>query len=140
MRAAGLAVVLLALLGSLSLAACGGSDPSGAEAIEAEDREQVEATAERFAAAVKDKNAKAFCAVLSPENKKRLRYEERQCLVVWGPENNPLFKAKDPDLSVEEITKLDVRNATAKLTNGGRLVFLQESGAWYVSLAPQGKE
>lgn len=133
-----LSTALVALLAALVLSACGGD--SAAEEAEAEDREQIEAVAAEFSDAIAAKDTKAFCAVLSPENKKRLRYEEKKCLVVWGPENNPLFAAKDPDLSIEEITKLEVPNATAKLANGGRLVFLKESGAWYVSLGPQGKE
>jgi hypothetical protein len=133
-----LSTALVALLAALVLSACGGDSP--AEEAEAEDREQIEAVATEFADAVAAKDAKAFCAVLSPENKKRLRYEERKCIVVWGPESNPLFVAEDPDLSIEEITKIETPNATAKLANGGRLVFLKESGGWYVSLAPQGKE
>lgn len=139
-RARGALAALLAGASlSLALSACGGSDPSAAELSQAKDRLQIEAAAKRFAAAVEDKDAKAFCALLSPEDKKRLRYEERRCLVVWGPKQNPLFKAKNPNLALKEVTKVKLPNATAKLANGGELVFLQEDGAWYVNLAPAKK-
>ena len=131
MRKASLAILSLAGL----LAACGGS-----RSPEATDREQIEATAERFAAAVEGKDARAFCKLLAPEAKKRLRYEGRKCLVVWGRGENPLFRAEDPDLALAKLVSLERPNATAELTNGGKLVFLREDGTWYVNLAAPKEE
>jgi len=120
-------------------AACGESD-SPAEQREASDREQIEAVAERFAAAVAARDARAFCATLAPNDVERLGKGEsdgsQRCLVVWGEGRNPLFEAKDPDLSIEEITELRGTTATATLANGGELAFLEEGGAWHVHLAP----
>jgi len=135
MRIASISALLL--LTVVGLAACGSSSDVPTPVLkEAQARKQVEAVAARFAQVVADKDAKAFCKLLSPEDKKRLRYEERRCLVVWGPKQNPLFKAKNPDLALKEVTKVDLPNATARLANGGKLVFLQESGTWYVNLTP----
>jgi hypothetical protein len=137
MRAA-IAVSILAT--AFGFTACG-SDSGATKAGRGDAQEQdqieaqIEATAVRFAAAVESKDVKVFCRLLSPEAKKRLRYEERRCLVVWGPRRNPLFQAENPDLSIEEVTKIEPPNATARLANGGRLAFLRERGTWYVNLA-----
>ncbi len=134
------AIACLALAASVSLVACGGSDPSPAEQREASDREQIEAVAKRFATAVVAKDAKAFCATLAPSDVERLGQGRsdggKRCLVVWGKKRNPLFTARAPDLAVDELAKLEATTATAKLAGGGRLVFLKEGGFWHVHLAP----
>lgn len=131
-------LALCAALG-LALAGCGGSD-SPAEQREASDREQIEAVAERFAAAVAAKDAKAFCATLAPNDVEKLGEGRsdgtRRCLVVWGEGRNPLFAADDPDLELEEITQVKRASATGALANGGKLVFVKEGGGWHVHLAP----
>lgn len=138
MRAAALLVALS--LVACALAACGDSG-SPAERREASDREQVEALAERFAAAVAARDAAAFCATLAPGDVERLgegRSDGRQrCLVVWGEGRNPLFAAPDPDLELDEIAELKRTSATATLANGGELAFVKEGGAWHVHLAPE---
>jgi hypothetical protein len=132
---------VFASLACLALAACssGGSGsvpaPAGASAT---DVTQIEATAARFAAAVRRKDATSFCRLLSPGEKQRLG-GQRRCLVVWGKGRNPLFAAKSPDLKLTEITKLQIPNASARLADGGRVVFLQEGGHWYLNLAPAKK-
>lgn len=135
-RASLLALTSLAILG---LAACGGSE-SPAEQREASDRDQIEAVAERFAAAVAAEDAKAFCATLAPNDVEKLgegrSNGSRRCLVVWGQGRNPLFAAQSADLDLEEIAKLKGTTATATLANGGELVFAKEGGGWYVHLAP----
>jgi hypothetical protein len=137
----GVSICLGGLFLTLLLEACGGSSPS--EEREIGERERVEAVAERFAAAVEAKDAEAFCAVLAPNDKAGLTGGtsdgEKRCLTVWGLGRNPLFAAKDPDLSLEEIAKLDSGTAVAELGGGGRLAFSKEQGSWYVSLAPEGQ-
>jgi hypothetical protein len=104
------------------------------------DVEQIEAVAKRFARAVEHEDAKAFCRLLAPNDVLKLGGGEtngqKECVVVWGRERNPLFAAKDPDLRLAAITKLDGTTATAKLATGGRLAFLREGGGWHVHLAP----
>jgi hypothetical protein len=132
-------LLALCLLAGFALTGCGGSD-SPAEQREASDREQIEAVAGRFAAAVAAKDAKAFCATLAPNDVAKLSEGRndgsKRCLVVWGEGRNPLFVAKGPDLALDEITGLKSTTATATLANGGELAFLEEGGAWYVHLAP----
>jgi len=134
-----LAAVCLASLAAGALAACGGSD-SPAEQREASDREQIEAVADRFVAAVAAEDAKAFCATLAPNDVEQLGEGKndgsKRCLVVWGKGRNPLFQAKGADLALEEITKLKGPTASAKLASGGELAFAKEGGAWHVHLAP----
>lgn len=133
------AVCLASLAAAGALAACGGSD-SPAEQREASDREQIEAVAARFAAAVDAKDAKAFCATLAPNDVQKLGEGKsdgaKRCLVVWGKGRNPLFQAAGADLALEEITKLKGPTASAKLATGGELAFAKENGAWHVHLAP----
>lgn len=134
-----LAFLALCLLVGCGFAGCGGSD-SPAEQRQASDREQIEAVAERFAAAVAAKDAKAFCATLAPIDVERLGEGRsdggKRCLVVWGEGRNPLFLAKNPDLALEEITEMKSTTATAELANGGELAFIKEGGGWYIHLAP----
>lgn len=129
----------LSLIAGCALAACGDSD-SPAEQREASDREQIEALAGRFAAAVEAKDAAAFCATLAPNDIERLGEGEtdgkRRCLVVWGRDRNPLFAAPDSDLELEQITEIERTTANATLANGGELAFTKEGGAWHVHLAP----
>lgn len=127
----------LAALLALALLACGSE--SKQDQREGEDKEQIEATAKRFAVAVAAKDTKAFCKLLAPAGKELLAREGRRCLVVWGADRNPLFKVSDPDLELEQITKLDRPSATAELANGGRLVFTRAHHTWYVNLAPAKK-
>jgi len=139
----GLAIAAaLALAPALALSACGGSSETSTEAPqpEAGSRSPIEATASRFAAAVEAKDVRAFCKVLAPSAVQRLgegrSNGSKECLVVWGPKQNPFFKVEDPNLAVEDVTEIDGTSATARLANGGRLVFLRERGNWYVNIAP----
>ncbi len=137
MRAAGVAASVL--FAALALSACG-DEPSKAEEQEDAAAAQIEAVAERFDAIVAAKDTKAFCKILAPSIVQRLgegkSNGKKECLVVWSPAKNPLFEAKDPDLTVAEITKVKPPTATADLNNGGKLAFLHEQGAWHVSMSP----
>ena len=132
---------LLSVALALGLAACGGDEESKAEAQKDDDAGQVEAVAERFDRIVAAKDTEAFCEILAPSSVQRLGGGEtdgrKECLAVWGRARNPLFKASDPDLTVAEITKYEPPYVTARLNNGGKLVFLREGGTWYVTVAPQ---
>jgi hypothetical protein len=132
-------------LAALALVACGGGSdsvpaPPGASS---QDTEQIEATATRFARAVADRDVRAFCGLLAPSAVARLASGgingRKRCPVVWGPGQNPLFAAKHPGLQLEKIIQVKGPSATARLADGGRLVFLREGGAWYVNLAPATK-
>jgi hypothetical protein len=140
-----LSIAVASFLAAFLLASCGGGSdsvpaPNGASAV---DVTQIEALGAHFAAAVKDKDAEAFCKLLAPADVVRLGAGEtngqKRCLIVWGPAHNPLFAAKHPNLRLTRITKLKIPDASAKLANGGRLTFLRTGGAWYVDLAPAKK-
>lgn len=132
-----------AALAVLPLAACGDSGPQPAESHEGESREAVKVAAERFAEVVSARDAGAFCALLSADDKARLaggrNDGEGRCLVVWGRRHNPFFGIPGPDLAFEEIVKLEPPTAVVRLGGGGRLVLAEEEGAWRISLAPEAK-
>lgn len=136
-------VLPLAAASAILLASCGDSgadvsgSPAGSDAESAAER--IEAVAERFERIVAERDAQAFCQALAPNDVQRLgggvSNGERECLQVWGPARNPLFRAKDPDFAIESVY-FEGSYATAELANGGELAFAQEGGEWYVHLAP----
>ena len=135
-------LALSLLVPLLAFAACGSSDDGAAQGGAGtgtdEDRERIEALADRFERIVAAEDAAAFCRVLAPNDVQKLGGPARgteRCLTVWGRGRNPLFAAEDPDLSVEEIA-FEGTYATAELANGGELGFVREGERWYVHLAP----
>lgn len=129
-----------------ALAACGdsgGPSVSGSAAASIDEEgaaEEIEAVAERFDEIVAERDTRAFCRALAPSAVQRLGGGEtdgqKECLAVWGPARNPLFRAKaDPELTVESVS-FEGGYATAKLANGGELGFSHEDGRWHVNLAP----
>ncbi len=136
-------VLPLAAASAILLASCGDSgadvsgSPAGSDAESAAER--IEAVAERFERIVAEKDTQAFCQVLAPSDVRRLgggeTNGERECLTVWGPARNPLFRAQEADFEIDSVS-FEGSYATAELANGGELAFAQEGGEWYVHLAP----
>jgi hypothetical protein len=137
----GAAALLAAGIGGCGDSGGASVDGTVAGAVEEEGAvEEIEAAAARLEQAVADRDSRAFCRVLAPSAVQRLGGGEtdgrRECLRVWGPARNPLFRAKRvPDLSVERVSFRGTY-ATAQLGNGGKLAFSREGGSWYVQLAP----
>jgi len=139
-RAPAAAAAIVAAL-ALGGAGCGGDDTVPApEGAAGDDVEQIEAVTASFARAVEQKDARAFCDLLAPNDVEKLGRGKtdgkKECLVVWGPKRNPLFAAESPDLRVAAVVEIDSGSATAKLATGGELAYLREGGGWYVHLAP----
>lgn len=139
-RTVGIAAAMAVLI-----SACGDSGPEvGGSAAASIDEsaavEQIDAVTERFERALHDRDVAAFCRILAPSAVQRLGGGEtngkKECLVVWRPGRNPLFRPKAPDLAVESVS-FEGAYATAKLANGGELGFSYEGGKWYVHLAPE---
>lgn len=133
------AAVLVAVALATVLLSCGEDSPGSREGAEM----QIEELTGRFSRALATEDAKAFCALLAPNDRQRLGGGEtdgaRECLVVWGTDRNPLFSAKGTDLEVEGLA-FEGAYATAELANGGTLGFAREGGRWYVHLAPSSNQ
>jgi hypothetical protein len=119
--------------------ALGCGEDSSSSGPRGEDEAQVEAVAAAFEQIVAARDTEAFCEILAPNDVLKLgrgRSKGREeCLTVWGPRQNPLFRAERAEFDVERLS-FEGSYATAKLANGGELAFAKEGGRWYVHLAP----
>ena len=100
---AGLGVAIACVL---SLAGCGGGGPHEASD---EQRTAIEATFDEYLAAVKDKDAEATCALLSPESLEQIGGEEA-CIDIYEPllkEQGEILATTLGDLQVDKIEVAD---------------------------------
>lgn len=141
-----LAFLLLAVAAlGIGLLACGQDGPevggSAAASIDTKSAtERIEALTARFEKAIRQRDAKAFCELLAPNDVQRLGKGKgdgkKRCLAVWGKGRNPLFEAKDVELEIERI-EFEGSYASAELSNGGKFAYANEDGRWYVHLVPE---